>query len=57
MININQSTAEKSGEPFMTLSKIYKGEEKTPFGIFLVHDPKLSLQPFKLRNGDIIEIL
>lgn len=57
MINVNQSTGKKSGEPFLTLSKLYKDEEKTPFGIFLIHDPKLSVEPYTLSIGDTISLL
>jgi hypothetical protein len=57
MINVNQSTGKKSGEPFMTLSKLYKGEPKKPFGIFLMHDPELSTKPFKLKIGDQIQLV
>lgn len=57
MINVNQTTGKKSGEPFMTLSKIYKEDQKTPFGIFLIHDSELSVKPYKINIGDSIMLL
>ncbi len=57
MINIDQETGEKSGEPFITLTKLCKGKPKIVFGIFLVHDKERSIAPFILYKGAEVHVL
>ncbi|CAG8544508.1 7079_t:CDS:10 [Ambispora leptoticha] len=55
MVTVNQTTAEKTSEPYRTLSKHRKFDGKIYFGEHMIHVPELSEAPYVVKPGSPIE--
>ncbi|OZJ05466.1 hypothetical protein BZG36_01662 [Bifiguratus adelaidae] len=56
MVCINQETAEKTKEPFVTLALYRRIQGQVLFGQHMVHVPSLSQFPYTLRIGDPVVV-